>query len=126
MIRRALPALITVCVIVCQFGRPGAVRADQVRDWMFNTQPGGTYLNTDVVLPGLQAQLEHRIPIYGDMNELNLRLNALPTLFFYESQVDADLRVLFLTLGASAGFRDTFANISFEPGEAFDREARRK
>ncbi|HEY3594285.1 MAG TPA: hypothetical protein VGL13_10435, partial [Polyangiaceae bacterium] len=61
-------------------------RADQARDWMVAAQPAGTYLNLDVVFPGVQAQLEHRIPIYGGANELDFKVNALPTLVFYESQ----------------------------------------
>jgi hypothetical protein len=100
-------------------------RADQPRDWIFAAQPGGTYLNTDLVLPGLQAQLEHRIPIYGQANELDLRLTALPTLFFAESQVDVELRILILTLGVSAGVRDTFFNMQLGRDEAFDLNGRR-
>jgi len=90
---------------------PDTARADQPRDWMVAAQPGGTYANIDVVFPGVQAQLEHRIPIYGKANELTFKVNALPTLVFYESQADVDLRMLVLSLGASAGFRDVFHNI---------------
>ena len=99
-------------------------RADHPRDWMFAAQPGGTYLNTDLVMPGLQAQLEHRIPIYGQSNELDLRFTALPTLFFAESQVDVELRILILTLGVSVGVRDTFYNMQLGKDEAFDLKGR--
>jgi hypothetical protein len=104
-----------------------AVHAEQPRDWMVAAQPGGTYANFDVLFPGIQAQLERRIPIYGQANELDLKVNALPTLIFYESQADVDLRLVILSLGASVGFRDVFHNISFAPGPAtsFDRVARR-
>jgi hypothetical protein len=100
-------------------------RADYPRDWIFAAQPGGTYLNTDLILPGLQAQLEHRIPIYGATNELDLRLNVMPTLFFAESQLDVELRILILTLGASAGVRDTFFNMQLGKDERFDLDGRR-
>lgn len=104
----------------------GLVRADYPRDWIFAAQPGGTYLNTDIILPGLQAQLEHRIPIYGATNELDLRLNVMPTLFFTESQLDVELRILVLTLGASAGVRDTYFNMQIGQDERFDNKGRRE
>jgi hypothetical protein len=125
MLRRVSIVPIAAWIFVGHLAEPSALRADQVRDWMFDVQAPGTYLNTDIVLPGVQAQLEQRIPVYGKLNELNLKVNALPTLFYYESQADVDLRILVFTFGASAGFRDTFGNLSFEPGEPFDHDARR-
>jgi hypothetical protein len=112
-------------LLVAALAVPGSTRADQPRDWMVAAQPGGTYANIDVVFPGVQAQLEHRVPIFGKANELTLKVNALPTLVFYESQADVDLRLLVLTLGASAGFHDVFHNLEFGPTEAFDSAARR-
>jgi hypothetical protein len=99
--------------------------AEQPRDWMVAAQPGGTYANLDVIFPGMQATLEHRMPIYGQANELDFKVNALPTVEFFESQADVDLRLLVLSLGASAGFRDVFHNLEFGPNEKFDRGARR-
>ena len=104
---------------------PGLVRAEQRQDWMVAAQPGGTYANLDIVFPGVQAQLEHRMRIYGGANELDLKVNALPTLTFYESQADVDLRILVLTLGASVGFREVFHNLEFGPYDKFDAAARR-
>ena len=104
---------------------PCATRADQPRDWMVAAQPGGTYANLDIVFPGVQAQLEHRMPIYGKANELAFKINALPTLVFYESQADVDLRILVLSLGASVGVREVFHNIEFGPMDKFDAAARR-
>lgn len=95
---------------------------------MVAAQPGGTYANLDVIFPGVQAQLEHRMPIYGQANELNLKLNALPTLVFYESQFDADLRLVILSLGGSVGVRETFHALEFGPGlnpTSYDAQARR-
>lgn len=99
--------------------------AEQPRDWMVAAQPGGTYLNVDVLFPGAQVQLEHRVPIFGQANELTLKLNALPTLVFYESQVDVDVRIVVLTLGASAGIREVFHALEFHPGQRYDSQARR-
>lgn len=101
-------------------------RADQARDWMFQVQQPGTYLATDLVYPGVQATLEHRMPIYGAANELDLKVNVLPTLYFVESQIDVELRALVLTLGLTAGVRDTFFNIAMEPGEDFTHDARQQ
>jgi hypothetical protein len=119
-----LRALSWVVSLATLFG-PAAAAAEQPRDWMVSAQPGGTYANLDVLFPGVQLQLERRIPIYRQANELDLRINALPTLIFYESQADVDLRLVVLTLGGSAGFRDTFHNLEFAPGQRFDSAARR-
>jgi hypothetical protein len=122
-----------LAVVVSVLGAvvPSGSRADQPRDWMVAAQPGGTFANIDVVFPGVQAQLEHRRRIYGSANELTFKVNALPTLVFYESQADVDLRLLVLTLGASAGYREVLHNIEFAPGTfangptKFDSAARR-
>jgi len=117
-----------VCVTLLMAATLSATKhaqAEQRRDWMVAPQPAGTYANIDLVFPGAQLQLEHRIPFYGVANELNIKANVLPTLVFMESQVDADLRLVVLSLGASAGFRDVFHNISLDSGERFDRTGRR-
>jgi hypothetical protein len=106
------------CLVALSVWTARPARAEQARDWMVAAQPGGTYANLDVIFPGVQAQLEHRMPIYGQANELNLKLNALPTLVFYESQFDADLRLVILSLGASVGIRETFHALEFGPGLA--------
>ncbi len=111
-----------VAVSVC-FAR--SARAEQARDWMVGPQPGGTHLNLDVVFPGVQAQLEHRVPIYGFANELTLKVNALPTLVFFESQADVDIRLVVLFLGASIGVREVFHALEFQPSQPFDAQARR-
>src|SRR4051794_30250615 len=99
---------------------PRFVRADQARDWMVAAQPAGTYANIDVIFPGAQLQLEHRIRFYGQANELNLKANVLPTVVFTEAQVDADLRLVVLSLGASAGYRTVFHNLAFAHGQNYD------
>jgi hypothetical protein len=111
--------------VFCLFLAPAAVHAEQTRDWMVGPQPGGTVLNMDIVFPGVQAQVEHRIPIYDIANELWLKANALLALPFYESQVDVDLRLVILSVGGSVGFRNNFRGFQFAPGEEFDRQARR-
>ena len=93
--------------------------AGQPRDWMIAVHPEGTDLSLDVVLPGTQATLEHRIGIFNNtVNQLTLRANGLFTATFMESQADVELRLIILTLGASYGYRDTFRNHTFAPGES--------
>lgn len=95
---------------------------------MVAAQPGGTYANLDVVFPGVQAQIEHRKPIYGAANELNLKVNVLPTLVFVESQADVDVRLVILSLGASVGTRSVFHALEFAPAPtaaAYNAQARR-
>lgn len=99
--------------------------AEQPRDWMVAAQPGGTRLSLDILLPGIQAIVEHRIPVYGLANEVTFRANALPTIVFLESQADVDVRFLVLTLGASFGVREVFHAYEFRRGQSFDRQTRR-
>jgi hypothetical protein len=118
-------ATVLVVLSLVALSRAGRARADQPRDFMIAAQPEGTDALVDVVFPGAQAALEHRIPIYFLANQLTLRANALYTLPFYESQADAELRILVLTLGASAGFRSDFRGLSFGTDESLSRTHRR-
>jgi hypothetical protein len=100
--------------------------ADQRRDWMVDIQPEGTYLDVDAVFPGAQLTLEHRIPIYENFNELDLKANSLLTVPYYQSQADIDLRILIVTVGASLGFNTTFRGHTFEPDEPITSARRRE
>jgi hypothetical protein len=102
-----------------------AARADQPRDWMVGPQPGATNLNLDVVFPGVQAMVEYRKPIYGVVNELWIKANALYLLPIAESQLDVDLRLVILSIGGSVGFRDNFRGIEVAPGATMGRKERR-
>ena len=103
-----------------------AARADQARDWMISAPLDGTFANVDVVLPGVQVGIEHRAPIYGQVNQLTLRANALFMLPFCEPQADVELRIVVLTLGGSVGYHGDLAHMGFAPGQPDDRVARRK
>ena len=86
---------------------------------MIAVGPEGTDLNLDIALLGAQATLEHRIGIYGNnANQLKLRASGLFTPSFVESQADVELRVLVLTLGSAVGYRNTFRNQTYQPGES--------
>ena len=120
---RFLSVLVACLIAFAALVRPAS--AEQARDWMVGAQPGGTHLNLDIVFPGVQAMLEHRVAIYGQANELSLKINALPTLVFFESQADVDIRLVILSLGASLGVREVFHALEFQRGQAFDAQARR-
>ena len=115
-----------VCGLVLLGTLASTAQAEQRRDWILAAQPGGTDLMLDLVLPGVQASIEHRVPIYGFANELKLRANSLLLVPFYESQADIDIRIVVLTLGFSGGFRDNFRNMTFLPDERIDRDHRRQ
>jgi hypothetical protein len=112
-------------VVICALPVSGA-RADQARDFIIAAQPEGTDAMIDVVFPGVQAVLEHRLPIYGGANQFTVRGNVLYTIPFFESQADVELRILALTLGASAGIRSDFRALSFGPTERIDIDYRRE
>lgn len=105
---------------------PEAARADQAQDWVVGPTEEGTYVNLDFIFGGVQAGLEHRIPIYGNSNTLTLRGSGLATWPFGSTQADADLRIVNLTLGMSFGYQNNWRNLSFDPGARLDRKERRE
>lgn len=117
--------LMSALVVTAAWLAPSGSRAEQARDWMVAAQPAGTYVNLDIIFPGVQAMLEHRHQFYGQANELNIKASVLPTIVFMESQIDADLRLVVLSLGGSAGIRNVFHNLEFPRGANVDAAARR-
>jgi hypothetical protein len=123
--RACLVALAVLGVIA------SSVRADQRQDWMLDTSPEGEFLLLDYFGTGAQLGFEHRRKIYGGAN--GYRLNATAVLSYPLGQVSATaaVRVLFLELSGSVGYRSVWRNLSFEPGDdgeyckACDRKARR-
>ncbi len=106
---------------------PLTAAAGERYDWLLSA-PGdpGNYLNLDVVFGALQASVEHRENIYGGANQLVLRGSAIGAIPFGGGQVDAELRILVLTLGTSVGGSDVWRNQTFAPGERTDRKERRQ
>lgn len=87
------------------------VHAEQPRDWAIGLRPEGTTMNLDVVVPGVQVAVEHRKRFYGKANELLLRSELTVAYPLTELRLDADFRLLFLTLGVSGGARDTYVDL---------------
>lgn len=113
----ALPWLLLLCATT-----PAA--ADQPSDWVLGIRPEGTVVNLDVVVPGVQAAVEHRKRFYGTANELTLRSELTAAYPLTELRFDADLRILVLTLGVSAGVRDTYTNLQLGDAPLRSRVAR--
>jgi hypothetical protein len=100
--------------------------ANQPQDWMLGAGKPGTFVNLDAVFGAFQAAVEHRISIYGNANQLTLRGSAIAAIPFGSTQLDADLRIVVLTFGASVGAADVWRNQTFSPDESLTRKERRE
>ena len=116
-----LAGLLSLAPVLC----PAVARAHQPQDWMLSAGKTGTFVNLDVIFGAFQAGLERRIPIYGKANQLTLRGSAIAAIPFGSAQLDADLRIVVLTVGASVGIADTWRNQSFAADESLSRNERR-
>lgn len=105
---------------------PVTAFANQPQDWMLAAGNPGTYVNLDAVFGAFQAAVEHRISIYGKANQLTLRASAIAAIPFGATQLDADLRIVVLTFGASVGAMDVWRNQTFAPDESLTRKERRE
>jgi hypothetical protein len=105
---------------------PVRASADQRNDWMLAAGDPGSYLNLDVVFGALQATFEQRINIFGGANTLTLRAGALAAIPYGSTQVDADIRIIILNLGVSAGVQDFWINETFGEGVKPTRKLRRE
>lgn len=114
-------------VLVGVLSLPLTAAAHQRYDWLLSA-PGeeGTYLNLDAIFGGVQAGVERRYEIYGQANQLTLRGSALAAIPFGSTQLDADLRLVILTLGTSVGAADVWRNQTFADGQPLDRKERRQ
>ena len=100
--------------------------AQQAQDWMVGAGKKGTYTNLDFIVGAVQGSLEHRLPIYGGANMFTLRGGGLLAVPFGSTQVDAELRVVNLTLGVTAGYMSVWRNQTFDLGAPKHRKERRE
>ena len=106
-------SLVCYGVLLACLCLPLTAAAEQPRDWMVGAGKAGTFVNLDAVFGAFQSSIEHRINFYGSANQLTLRGGATVAIPFGQSQIDADLRILILTLGTSAGLMDVWRNQTF-------------
>src|SRR5687768_9336514 len=92
-------------------------RAQQRQDYMLDFQPKGTFAIVDYFGTGGMLTLEHRVPFYGNSNDLTLSTTVIGAYPLGEAVARADLRILFLSIGASMAYRTVWRDLSFEPGE---------
>ena len=112
--------------LLCAMLSSAPARADQRHEWMLDAPKEGTFLNLDFIFGALQAGLEERIPVYGGANMLTLRASSIAAIPFGGVQADAEIRLVVLTLGMSAGYTSVWRNQTFEPGAPMDRKERRQ
>jgi hypothetical protein len=105
---------------------PVTAAANQPQDWMLSAGKPGTYVNLDAVFGAFQAGLERRINLFGGANQLTLRGSAIAAIPFGSTQLDADLRIIILTLGTSVGAADVWHNQTFRTDEPITRKQRRE
>jgi hypothetical protein len=113
-------------VVLALLLSPLRAAADQPRDWMIGAVKPGSYVNLDAVFGAFQASFERRINYYGSANQLTLRGSAMAALPFGSTQLDADLRIVLLTFGVSAGLTDIWRNQTFAADEPLSRKQRRE
>lgn len=104
----------TVCFAIAFLCVAGAARAEQTRDYMLSFQPPGTFLLLDYYGTGAQLTLENRTRIYGDNNDLTLGAALIPAYPLGEVYARADLRILFLGIGATVAYRTVWRNLQFD------------
>jgi hypothetical protein len=124
-----VPALVMISLGVALWA--GTARGEQRRDFMLDLPPTGTFLTVDYFGAGGQVTLAHRVPIYGSSNDLTLSASVLPSYSLGEATLRGDLRILFLSFGASVSYRSVWRDLTFEAGEdtyciECDRVARRE
>jgi hypothetical protein len=104
----------TVCFVLACLGGAGSARAQQPRDYMLRFQPPGTSLFIDYYGTGAQLTLENRTPIYGDSNDVTVGAALVPAYPLGEAHLRADLRILFIGIGATLAYRTVWRNLEFE------------
>lgn len=109
---------------------PATVLADQPRDFALDATPAGSRFILDYFGTGAQLTLQHNAPIYGKANEVVAGVNTLIGYPLAQASAFTCLRVLFLELGATLGYREVWRSLRFEKGiDSYcadcDRSARR-
>lgn len=101
---RGVAALVAFASVTTAVGVAEAY--PQRRDYFLDPPRGGTFVHADLVTIGAQASIERRQVLEDEtMSMLTARLSGLWTLGYADVAAHADVRLLFLTVGASAGLR---------------------
>jgi hypothetical protein len=84
---------------------------------MLDLQPHGTFALVDYFGTGGMLTLEHRARLFGDANDLTTSGTLVAAYPLAETTARADLRILFLNIGATLGYRGVWRDLSFAPGD---------
>ncbi len=105
---------------------PVASAHPRPKDFFLDPPKKGLYAHADAFTAGLQLSLEHRAELDGDLTMLTTRASGLASLGFSEVALQSELRVAFLALGGTVGYRNTWRNYSAAPGDKFTIAQRRE
>lgn len=120
---KGLALLIATCLVVL----PSISLADQRQDWFVSApRDEGTSLMGDFVLGAVAATLQQDIKIYGNTNQLTLFTNATAAVPFGAVKAGFDMRIVALSLGASAGVMRAWRGLDCNPGQQCTRQLRRE
>jgi hypothetical protein len=84
------------------------------RDYFLDAPRAGTFVLADAYTLGVQATVERRSPLFGDLGQLSVRTNLAVSLPYADMGTHVDARFLFLTLGATLGWRLDWTTIAFD------------
>ncbi len=97
----------------------------QRRDYFLDPPQKGLWAHGDVLTLGAQASLESRTPIEDEtFGTLAVRASGLASIGFSEAAAHVDVRYLFVTFGASAGYRNVWRTYQGVPGTEVSRSLR--
>jgi hypothetical protein len=122
---------IAVIAVLMLAALSSPARAQQTRDYMLSFQPSGTFFLLDYYGTGAQLTLEHRTQLYNASNDVTVAAAVVPAYPLGEAYARADLRILFIGLGATLAYRSVWRSLEFEPDPngyclRCDREGRRE
>ena len=101
-----------------------AAHAEQPRDYFLDAPTAGTFAHLDAYTIGAQASLENRADLEPGMSMLHTRLSGIASYPYADGSLNMDARLFLFTLGGSLGYRYTYRDHTFKPGEDRSRDAR--
>jgi hypothetical protein len=113
-------------VLVMSSASIAVAASPQRRDYFLDPPQKGLWAHADAFTLGAQATLESRTPIEDETyGTLSLRASTLASIGYSEAAAHVDVRYIFLTLGATLGYRDVWRTYRGAPGSDLTAEARR-
>jgi hypothetical protein len=124
---RLLPARLVAAGLLAAaslFATSASAQFRVARDYFLNPPRAGLVAIADAYTLGFQGALERRLHLEEGMSMLTLRASGIASAPYAEGAVHGDIRLLFLSIGGSAGYRYDWRHIRFSDDEPMDRDAR--